>query len=225
MPAVPVSPVGTVGAVVSAGVRMLSADDAALTLPAASTARTVNEYSVFGDNPVAVYAVPATVASNVVPRYTRYDTTPTLSVDAFHANANDVTVELVDRSDTGTDGAVVSAGVRMLSADDAALTLPAASTARTVNEYSVFGDNPVAVYAVPATVASNVVPRYTRYDTTPTLSVDAFHANANDVTVELVDRSDTGTDGAVVSGGSGVRTTNGSLSGPTLPAASTASTR
>ena len=63
----------------------------------------------------------------------------------------------------GTDGAVVSETVPVsvvaVTALDAAETLPAASLARTVNEYAVAGVSPVAVKLVPVGDPISVVPR------------------------------------------------------------------
>ena len=63
---------------------------------------------------------------------------------------------------------------------DAVDTFPAASRAFTVNEYVVDGDRPDTVAVVPVTDVARVLPWYTSYPVTPTLSVDADHDNEDD---------------------------------------------
>ena len=83
----------------------------------------------------------------VPPRRTSYPVTATLSVDADHARvvADDVVPDAA-RPD-GVDGAVVSPLAADVVTDSGVLLderLPAASRARTVNEYVVEADRPVA---------------------------------------------------------------------------------
>jgi hypothetical protein len=107
-------------------------------LPAASSARTVNEYAVEADRPVAVYVRLVVVPITAPPRSTSYPVTPTLSVDADQASvvADDVVPDAA--SPVGVDGAVVSPPLDADVVTETAVLLderlPAASSARTVNE-------------------------------------------------------------------------------------------
>lgn len=76
--------------------------------PAASRARTTNEYSVSAANPPTLTEVPAELATTSSPRYTSYPVTPTLSVAASHPNATEAAVTPVARGFPGTEGASVS---------------------------------------------------------------------------------------------------------------------
>ena len=66
-------PAGVVGAVVSAGASVVAdkAADGAETLPAASKAETLNEYSVLAESPVIETDVPLAEATSAPSRYTR----------------------------------------------------------------------------------------------------------------------------------------------------------
>ena len=101
-----------------------------------------------GDRPLAVYVRLAVEPITVPPRSTSYPVTATLSVDADHARvvADDVVPEAA--SPDGVEGAVVSPVAADVVTDRAVLLderLPAASSARTVNEYVVDADRPEAV--------------------------------------------------------------------------------
>jgi hypothetical protein len=149
-----------------------------------------------------------------------------LSVDGCHDITTPDCVELTVRP-CGTLGALVSttehATVDALT-DATPDTFPAPSTAATPNVYDAPHTNPPNKYDVPTTVPTCPPPTNTRYPVTPTSSLDAAHANDNDVCPAALTTRPPGTDGGDTSTHACVEIVPDAYAGSDrLPAASYAS--
>jgi hypothetical protein len=137
--------------------------------PAASTASTPSVYVVPHTSPANVAVVTAELKPGAPSRYVPYAETPTLSVEAVHETATDVSMTVVRARFDGAVGGVVSAtGVGVGVVHGLVLTLsvaradrlPAASYASTPSVYLFPHRRPVQVYGDAVDVATSFAPRY-----------------------------------------------------------------